>query len=79
MNKTLDFPITSVGAFTTKIDNETTLLLIIEGGSFDFYMRQEDTPYFFMYGVQASQQPVLEALETAVANVPHYMFLFEDA
>ena len=76
MDKNFLSNVIPASAYTVKT-GDFTVMLLMEDGRFDFYVRQENTPYNFMYGVPMDQQDFTEAFETAIANVPNYMFMFE--
>ena len=72
-----------VKARSLKVDDDYTVLLLHEKtGFFDLYVKRRyedsETPYMFMFGLPDWQQSWQEAIDTAVANIDRYSFLFDD-
>ena len=66
-------------AFEAEIDIKLSVMVIKEKDVYECYIRSENEPYKFMFGLPASQDFARhDALKIAIANAPSYLDLFDD-
>lgn len=64
-----------------EVDANHKVLVIDMIDTFECYLMEHyegETPYEFMFGLPADQQPFDEAVRLAIVNAPEYYDLFEE-
>lgn len=79
MKKDLEgYTVTPMGVWKADIEIKVSVIVMKENGFYDCYIRDEHTPYKFMFGLPVQQQSRSEAMAMAVANIPDYLKLLDD-
>ena len=74
-----DYPeSTGFRAIRTKVNENLTMLTLMEAETFEFYLKDRSHAFQYMFGLLKEKHTVYEAIDIAIQNIPDYVTMFED-
>lgn len=68
----------SIGACSAEIEIKLKVMVFREGDCYECYLRDDDHPYQYMFGLPKQSINLHDALGMAISNARQYIGLLED-